>query len=164
MCIWTFWWRCNFTRCSLLVEIHSLLVTCCKITRYSFQNSLLTPCRSCSLQKITSYSLQNLLVTCCRSCSLQRLICYSLQNLLVARCRSGVTFCNFMKKKLHHRCFPVNFCETLRTPILWKIKERLLLKIISKYQQTFYSFLSQFFHFDLSLIELLLLNCLIKLN
>ena len=55
---------------SLLVETHSLLVTCCKTTRYSLQNSLVTRCRSCSLQKITRYSLQNLLVTRCRSCLL----------------------------------------------------------------------------------------------
>ena len=44
-----------FTRCSLLVESHSLLVTRCKITRYSLQNSLVNCCRSCSLQK--NYSL-----------------------------------------------------------------------------------------------------------
>ena len=150
----------KFTRCSLLVV--KSLVTCCKIcsllvaevvrckeSRYSLQNLLVTRCRSCSLQKITRYSFQNSLVTRCRSCSLQKLTCYSLQNSLVTHCRSGVTFCNFMKKNLHYRCFSVNFCETLRTPILWKIKERLLLKIISKYQQTFYSFLRQVFHFDL---------------
>ena len=34
-----------FTRCSLLVEIHSLLVTCCKITRYLLQNSFVTRCK-----------------------------------------------------------------------------------------------------------------------
>ena len=143
----------KFTRCSLLV-VKSPVTRCkiCslrKITRYSLQNSLVTRCRSCSLRKITRYSLQNSLVTRCRSCLLQKITCYSLQNSLVACCRSGVTFCNFMKKKLHHRCFPVNFCETLRTPILSKIKEWLLLKIISKYQQTCYSFLRQVFHFDL---------------
>ena len=138
---------------SLLIA--NLLVTCCrscslqKTTRYSLQNLLVTCCRSCSLQKITRYSFQNLLVTRCRSCSLQKLTRYSLPNSLVARYRSGVTFCNFMKKKLQHRCFPVNFWEILRTPILWKIKERLLQKIISKYQQTFYSFLRQVFRFDL---------------
>ena len=141
--------RCNFslvaryslklTRCSLLV-VKFARYSLQKITCYLLQNLLVTHCRSCSLQKITRYSLQNSLVTRCRSCSLQKITRYSLQNSLAARCRSRVTFCNFMKKKLHHRCFPVNFCETLRTPILWKIKERLLLKIISKYQQTFYSF------------------------
>ena len=49
---------------SLLVTrwIHSLLVTRCKITRYLLQNSLVTRCRSCSLQKVTCYSLQKLLV------------------------------------------------------------------------------------------------------
>ena len=60
-----------FTCCALLVEIHSLLVNGCKITRYSLQNSLVarcknslvTRCRSCSLEKITDYSLRNSLVT-----------------------------------------------------------------------------------------------------
>ena len=118
--------RC--TRCSLLVEIHSLLVACCKITCYSLQNLLVTRCRSCLYQKITRYSFQNL---------------------LAARFRSGATCCMFMKMKLHHRCFPVNFCKTLRTLILWNIYERLLLKIISKHQQTFYSFLRKVFHFHL---------------
>ena len=42
------------------VEIHSLLVTRCKITQYSLRNSLVTCCRSCLLQKITRYSLQKL--------------------------------------------------------------------------------------------------------
>ena len=79
------------------VTFHSLLVT-----RW---NSL-----------VARYSLQNLLVT---RYLLQDLTRYSLQNSLVARCRSGVTFCNFMKKKLHHRCFPVTFCKSLRTPVLW---------------------------------------------
>ena len=70
------------------VTFHSLLVTRCKITRYSLQNSLVTCCRSCSLQKFTRYALQNSLVTRCRSCSLQKFTRYSLQNSLVTRCRS----------------------------------------------------------------------------
>ena len=132
-----------FTRCSLLVEIHSLLVTRCKITRYLLQNSLVTRCRSCSLQKVTRLvtrcKIRSLLVaevarckkslvTRCRSCSLQKITRYSLQKLLVAKNHSLLvakfTRCSlqrwghFMKKKLHHRCFPVNFCETLRTLIL----------------------------------------------
>ena len=44
------------------ISFHSLLVTRCKITRFSLQNSLVTRCRRCSLQKITRYSLQRLLV------------------------------------------------------------------------------------------------------
>ena len=72
------------------------------VARYSLQNSLVTHCRSCSLQKITRcslqkitrYSLQNPLVTrCkkslvtrCRSCSLQKCTRYSLQNSLATRC------------------------------------------------------------------------------
>ena len=90
-----------FTRCLLLVQIHSLLVTRCKIRRYSLRNSLVTRCRSCllqnvtcyslqsySLKKTTRYSLQNSLATHCRSCSLQKFTRYSLQNSLVTRCKS----------------------------------------------------------------------------
>ena len=88
-----------FTRCSLLVEIHSLLVARCKITCYSLQNSLVIRCTSCLLQKITRYSLQKLLVAKNHSLlvakfarySLQKITRYSLQNSLVARCRGGVT-------------------------------------------------------------------------
>ena len=84
---------------SLLVEIHSLLVTRCKIRLLLVaevarcKKSLVTRCRSCSLQKITRYSLQNSLVTRCRSSSLQKITRYSLQNSLVARCRS----CSLLK-------------------------------------------------------------------
>ena len=35
--------------------------------------------------------------------------------------------CNFFKKRLQHRCFPVKFAKILRTPILNNICERLLL-------------------------------------
>ena len=37
-------------------------------------------------------------------------------------------FCNFIKKRLQHRCFPVNIAKFLRTFILKNICERLLLK------------------------------------
>ena len=35
--------------------------------------------------------------------------------------------CNFIKKRFQHRCFPVKFAKTLRTPFLKNICERLLL-------------------------------------
>ena len=35
--------------------------------------------------------------------------------------------CNAIKKRLQHRCFPVNIAKSLRTPILKIICERLLL-------------------------------------
>ena len=92
-----------------------MLVTRCKITRYSLQNSLVTRCRSCSLQKITRYSLQNSLVNRCRSCSLQKITRYLLQNSLVTRCKKAlVTRCEIpsllvtevarSKKSLVFRC------------------------------------------------------------
>ena len=81
----------KFTRCSLLV-VKSLVTRCrsCslqKITRYSLQNLLVTRCRSCSLQKSTYYWLQDSLVTRCRSCSLQKITHYLLKNSLVTRCK-----------------------------------------------------------------------------
>ena len=86
-----------FTRWSLLVEIHSLFVTRCKITRYSLQNLLVVEIARC--KKITHYSLQNSLVTRCTSCLLQNVTRYSLQSRLllvveVYRCKiSFVTRC-----------------------------------------------------------------------
>ena len=38
----------------------------------------------------------------------------------------GLKDCNFTKKRLQHRCFPVKFAKFLRTPILKIIFERLL--------------------------------------
>ena len=76
------------TRGSLLVEIHSLLVTRCKITRYSLQNSLVTCCRSYSLQKFTRYSLQKLFVEKIHSLLVAKIARYSLQKLLVAKIHS----------------------------------------------------------------------------
>ena len=120
-----------FTRCSLLVEIHSMLVTRCKITSYALQNSLVTRCKSCSLQKVTCYSLQkiahyslqNSLITRCRSCSLQKFTCYSLQNSLVTPCRSC-----FLQKITHYSLqkiflwFFLNFTKLL----LWWILPQIL--------------------------------------
>ena len=42
----------------------------------------------------------------------------------------GLQVCNFIKKRLQHRCFPVKFAKVLRTPILENICERLLLHIL----------------------------------
>ena len=42
-------------------------------------------------------------------------------------CWSLLQACNFIKKRLHHWCFPVKFVKYLRTSSLKKICERLLL-------------------------------------
>ena len=42
---------------------------------------------------------------------------------------AGLKACNFMKKRLQHRCFPVKFAKFLRTHILSNINERLLVCI-----------------------------------
>ena len=39
----------------------------------------------------------------------------------------GLQACNFIKKRLQHRCFPVNIAKRLRTSILKNICERLFL-------------------------------------
>ena len=41
----------------------------------------------------------------------------------------GLQTCNFMKKRLRHRCFPVNIMKFLRKPTLKNTYEQLLLKI-----------------------------------
>ena len=51
-----------FHSCSLLVEIHSLLATRCKITRYSMQKLLAAKNHSLLVAKFARYSLQKLLV------------------------------------------------------------------------------------------------------
>ena len=45
---------------------------------------------------------------------------------VVRRCYN---FCNFIRKRLQHRCFPVNIAKFLRKPILKNICERLLLHL-----------------------------------
>ena len=91
------------------VTFHSLLVTRWNslVTRYSLKNhSLLVAevarCKKSSLlvAKFARYSLQKLLVAKTHSLLVAKFARYSLQKLLVA-----------LKKELHHRCFPVNFCE-----------------------------------------------------
>ena len=42
---------------------------------------------------------------------------------------AGLQVCNFIKKRLQHRCFPVIIAKFLRIPILKNICERLLLFI-----------------------------------
>ena len=70
-------------------------------------------------------------------------LCQSLFNKV-----AGLQTCNFIKKRLQYRCFPVNFATFLRTPILKNIYERLLLhlkyytpanntaKVVAKYSKT----------------------------
>ena len=43
---------------------------------------------------------------------------------------AGFKVCNFLKKGLQHRCFPVNIAKFLRTLILMKICEQLLLQFL----------------------------------
>ena len=43
---------------------------------------------------------------------------------------AGLKVCSFIKKRLQHRCFPVNIAKFLRTPILKNICKWLPLKLI----------------------------------
>ena len=45
---------------------------------------------------------------------------------------AGLQSCNFVKKRLQHRSFPVNIVEFLRAPVLKNSRERLFLRIIRK--------------------------------
>ena len=40
--------------------------------------------------------------------------------------------CNFIEKRLQHRCFPMNIATFLITPVLKNISVKLLVKIIKK--------------------------------
>ena len=42
--------------------------------------------------------------------------------------------CNFIKKILQHRCFPVNIAKFLRSPILKNICERLRLNLLKDHR------------------------------
>ena len=50
--------------------------------------------------------------------------------------------CNFIKKRLQHKCFPVNSATFLRTPILKKICELVLLKPLQDDASFFITFSS----------------------
>ena len=123
-----------FTRCSLLVEIHSLLVTRCKITRHSMRSSLVTHCRGCSLQKVTRHSLQKLLVAKNHSFLVAKFVRCSLKWSHFLQLYEKVTpvqvfSCEFSRN------FKNNYCvEHLRTAASENNIKR---------QQTFNSFLRQ---------------------
>ena len=111
----------KFTRCLLLVV--KSLVTRCKI-----HPLLVAKNHSLPVAKFARYSLQKLLVAKNHSLLDAKFARYSLPKFLVAKNHSLLVakfarcwlqkWSHFMKKKLHLRCFPVNFCETLRTLIL----------------------------------------------
>ena len=77
----------RLTRCSLLVEIHSLLVTCYKITRYSLQNLLVTHCkiRSLLVAEVAFCINHSLLVAKYARYALQKLLVVKIHSLIVAK-------------------------------------------------------------------------------
>ena len=62
----------------------------------------------------------------------------NLGSVVYSRTNDALTFslsncfqvCNFIKKRLQHRCFPVNIAKFLKTPNLKNIWERLLMHVI----------------------------------
>ena len=123
-----------FTRCSLLVEIHSLLVTRCKITRHSMRSSLVTHCRGCSLQKVTRHSLQKLLVAKNHSFLVAKFVRCSLKWSHFLQFYEKVTPAQVFSCEFS-RNFKNNYCvEHLRTAASENNIKR---------QQTFNSFLRQ---------------------
>ena len=169
--------RCNFS----FVACYSLKFTCCSllpvkslVTRCKIlsllvaevarcKKTILTRYRSCSLQKITCSSLQNLLVTRCRSCSLQK------NHLLLvakfARCllQKWSHFLQLYEKVTPPQVLSCEFLRNYKSTYSLEHLRTAASENNSKASTNFLQFLRQVFHFDLSLIELLL-NCLIKLN
>ena len=83
----------TFTRCLLLVEIHSLLVTRCKITRYSLQKLIVAKNHSLLAGEVAR--CKKSLVTRCkiRSLLVQKLLVVKNHSLLVAevaRCKNSL--------------------------------------------------------------------------
>ena len=70
---------------SLLVETHSLLVTCCKTTRYSLQNSLVTRCKKSLVTRCKICSLLVAEIACCKN--------HSLLIAKFARCKKSLVTC-----------------------------------------------------------------------
>ena len=50
-----------------------------------------------------------------------------LESLFIFNKVADLQACNFIKKRLQHRCFPVKFTKSLKTPVLKNIYERPLL-------------------------------------
>ena len=86
---------------------------------------------------------------------------------------AGLQCCNFIKKRLQHRCFPVNIAKFLRTAILNNICERQLLYLTDFSEQLVFReaisqsslsniFISNFYFTFVSLYTFISLNNLIS--
>ena len=62
-----------------------------------------------------------------RRCSIKRSVLKTFTSFIVKHLWWSLQVCNFIKKRLQHKRFPVKFVKYLRTPILKNICERLLL-------------------------------------
>ena len=66
---------------------------------------------------------------------------------------AGLKACNFIQKRLQHKCFPVNIAKVLKTPILKNICKQLLLTcgVLYEKQQVCFCFL--FFSLTLNILH-----------
>ena len=156
--------RRNFS----FVVCYSLKFTCCSLLPVK---SLVTRCRSCSVQKNNPNSLQKLLVAKNHLFLVAKFARYSLQKnhlLLVAkfaRCllQKWSHFLQLYEKVTPPQVLSCEFLRNYKSTYSLEHLQTAASENNSKASTNFLQFLRQVFHFDLSLIELLL-NCLIKLN
>ena len=86
-----------------------------------------SPTWKCILWKTSRY----LHATSHRRCSVKKGVLKSFPNFIGKHLWCSLYLiklpaCNFIKKRLQHKCFPVNFGKLLKTPVLKNIRERLL--------------------------------------
>ena len=94
------------------------------VTTNFFKNDVLEPCQTSMMELL--FESQSAF-TCSKfnnwNTGTRCEICLQ----LTATAERRYQACNFIKKRLQHRCVPVNIATLLRTPILKNICERLLL-------------------------------------
>ena len=58
----------------------------------------------------------------------------ALKNFATSTGKHGLKACNFIKKRLRHRCFPMNIAKFFRTAFLMEHFWLLLLECVEKYE------------------------------
>ena len=128
-CVALFWCRTFFRVALFLCELFSC---CTYFVLYTFR-VLLVPCH-------TFFMLNSFHVvpfSCCIFLCVSLLSCCAFSR-VASSCTLfmlhflGIQASNFIKKRLHNRCFPVKFVKFLRAPILENICKRLLQQIFSE--------------------------------
>ena len=83
-------------------------------------------------KKMSQFQRKSLEVFCRKSCAYRFRNIHRNTPILVSLFNrlAGFKTCNFRKKRLQHSCFPVNIAKFLRTLILMKICDQLLLPLL----------------------------------